>query len=342
MSLDTIPMPKKIHIKLYDKDDWFRQTLIPKKFWSDISFIETINYGLGTFSFKYYLSFEDETFTHWDVIKVYKDGTDLIYKGFIIGIKRVIEPSGSYQEITCIWMQAALNYRLYTSASSVTFTKTDDAANIIKDIIDVYNADPVLTAFVYSVTTIPAYWTTISIAFDKDTCRSALKKVLDVVGRKIMFLWENNVYFKDTYSSHRLNFASDISQITVDEKSDQLFNEVTVKRSWWTEIAYGSGSSTYWRREKYITDTWLSTSWTWIARAENEVEESDSPKLNTSIIVNSNYDIESIHCGDTISIYNTGYPITDKKVVKIEYNVETAKIYVDDYDSIEKALSGNI
>ena len=333
-------MPKKIHIKQYDYNDNFTSTLIPKKFWSDISFTETINYGFGTFNFRYHVDFEDEWFIHWDIIRVYKDGTDLIYKGFIIGIKRVIEPGGAYQDITCVGMQAALNYRLYTSASSVTFTKTDDAADIITDILDVYNADPVLTAFVYSVTTIPAYWTTISVDFDKDTCRSALKKVLDTVNRNIMFLGDNDVYFKDTYSSHRLNFASDISQITVDEKSDQVFSDITVKRSWWTETAVWTPF--YGRREKYITDTSLKTSGTGQERANKELANSESQKFNTSIIVNSNYDIESIHCGDTISIYNTWYPITDKKVVKIEYNVETAKIYVDDYDSIEKALSGNI
>lgn len=239
-------------------------------------------------------------------------------------------------------MQAALNYRIYTSGSSVTFTKTDDAADIITDILDMYNADPVLTAFVYTALTIPAYGTTISIDFDKDTCRSALKKVLDVVNRNIMFLWDNEVYFKNTYSSHRLNFASDISQMVVDEKGDQIYNEVTVKWSGWTEVAYGSTVSLYWRREKYITDTTLKTSTTATERAEKEADNSEYPKLNTSIIVNSNYDIESIHCGDTISIYNTGYELRNKKVVKIEYNIETAKIYVDDYDSIEKALSGNI
>lgn len=239
-------------------------------------------------------------------------------------------------------MQAALNYRLYTSGSSVTFTKTDDAADIITDILDVYNADPVLTAFAYTALTIPSYGTTISIDFDKDTCRSALKKVLDVVNRNIMFLGDNEVYFKDTYSSHRLNFASDISQMTVDEKSDQLYNEITVKWSGWTEVAYGSGALVYWRREKYITDTALKTSTTATERAEKEIANSETPKLNTSIVVNSNYDIESIHCGDTISIYNTGYELKDKKVVKIEYNVETARIYVDDYESMEKALSGNI
>lgn len=335
-------MPKKIHIKLYDKDDWFRQTLLPKKFWTDINFTETVDYWLGTLGFRYYLSFEDETFTHWDVVKVYKDGTDLIYKGFIIGIKRVIEPTGSYQEITCVGMQAALNYRMYTNAASVTFTKTDDASDIITDILDVYNADPVLTAFVYTGVTIPSYGTTISIDFDKDTCRSALKKVLDVVGRNIIFLGDNEVYFQDAYSSHRLNFASDISQIIVDEKSDQLYNDITVKWSAWTETAFGSWASTYWHREKYITDTGLKTSDTGLARAEKEADNSERPKLNTSIIVNSNYDIESIHCGDTISIYNTGFEFRDKKVVKIEYNIETARIYVDDYDSIEKALSGNI
>lgn len=331
-------MPKKIHAKLYDKSETFKTTLLLTKFWGSISFTETINYGLGNLNFRYYVDFADTTFAQSDIIKVYQNGTNLIYQGFIIGIKRVIDQWGMYLDITCIGMQAALNMRMY---AVLTLTKTDDPANIIADILDTYNADPVLTPFSYSGTTIPLYGATISIDFDKDTCWSAIKKVLDTVDRNIRFLAGNEVSYKGSYSSHKLDFESEISQIVTDEKSDQLFNDYIVQ--WSGGLVYADdvpSQAAYGRREKYVMDTSMKTNWTGDERAAKELADTKDVKLNTYIIVNSNYDIESIHCGDTISIFNTGYSIMNKKVVKIEYEVETARVYVDDYDSIEKALSG--
>lgn len=67
---------------------------------------------------------------------------------------------------------------MYDEASSFTFTKTDDAATIIKDIIDTVNDKYTPDPFSYTASTVIDTGVTISVDFDYNDCQEALNAVL--------------------------------------------------------------------------------------------------------------------------------------------------------------------
>jgi len=68
------------------------------------------------------------------------------------------------------------------------------------------------------------------------------------------------------------------------------------------------------------------------------VAENKVATRKISLEINANYDIESIHAGDSLTVQNFEYGIVALKIAKVDYTSDRVKVELEEYSSFTNEL----
>jgi len=360
MYYETEPMSNFV-IKVFTKSDVFKRTIPRSEIDGDISFTNKLNNGFGELSLR--LVGRDETqdtdgsfiqnlwLIHWDIIKVidpeqnivtdhwaYKSVADTpIYAGVVVEVHRVIKERWTYHVVDCLGIQTVLNTLLYEYSASTSFTRTADASDILKEILDLFP-----DYFSYTGWSIPAYWTSVQIEFDNVSCLTAVKKIIDVTGRWVRYDGDWVVYFFErtvTTTDHVLNYKDHLKSIVHREDSTDIVNDLTVSYDWGVVTASDATSqTTYGVRQGYITSSDIKDSTTADEYADTYIAEHKDPKPKIELTVNPTYDFATLKAGQTVRIQWDPTGIGTKYIEKIAFTGEQCTLWLYESESLEGSL----
>lgn len=317
--------------KVYDKTWAIKFTISPAKIKNDVSFSANINGMQGQLSLKLKENFDYSGISATDIIKIYK-GFTLIYTGIVQNIKRIITNSYEEVEYPLLWIGTLLTYLLFKSSWNYSFTKNQDPSQTAKDIID-YVSSIYPWLLNYDTGSIPAYGSSISIDFANINCFEALKKVATATWYWFFIDKDGKVYFKVKNIStinHKLTVWKDIEEIQLEENSESLANKLRVNYSWWSSSSYEDSVSqtSYWLREVFQSQTSLDLNGAnsfW----NSYILTNKNPIKKTKIILNKNYNLESIKIWDVIKVNNFAYFISWLQIVSYNYTSDKLEIWLE-------------
>lgn len=300
-------MYKEYLVKVYDKDNNFKKTLLNSELvdgW--VVFLRSIGLWYWPVSITYNIKHKDLDIDVFDVVYVYY-GYDLIYRWFVESYRKIFKEWWEYVNINLQGMQAILKYIVYESSSQIKFTKNTDPATIIDEILTNVNTKRGWTVFNTWVT---SYWSNVNIEFDKDSCLSAIRKVMDNLEHFIDYLPNGDVVFSaidNATIDHKLTFGKHISEFVREIDSINMINDIAVyfwSGAWVETYDDTTSQNKYWVLESVIDVPSIKNATTALLRAESEILDKKNPKQKTQLTVNSSYNIESLNIWDTISINN--------------------------------------
>jgi len=305
---------------------------------SVIQFDQNINGWQGELSFKLSYAFTDTTFTQWDIVRVteYDDNDkvgSLLYTWVISIINRVSNTSEEYIELTCLWLWTLLNNVIVYLGASYTPTLTQDPSQTIKDIIDYFNTKYGGSLISYSWGNIDSFWTSISITYDYDTCFDAIKKVAEASSFRWYIDQNGQFFFKavPVTATHTFTFKKDVESIELKEDFEGMVNKVYVERTAWVVVAYTDAPSwtAYWLKEKFESKTELQDVTSQNSYGNSYIASNKNIKRNLELIINTNFNLETIKPWDTITVSNVDYTISIVQILKTSYYVDKMRLYLD-------------
>jgi hypothetical protein len=147
---------------------------------------------------------------------------------------------------------------------------------------------------------------------------------------------------KPVAATHTFTIARDINDLQAPESAEEIVNYVRVRRTGGIEsnysdatsqAAYGFGDPTPTGRWlKILSETSIGDVTTADQRGNKELAENKDPKVKAILEINSLYDIESIHVGETCKILNMDIDndfFDDNMLIgSVEYDGNTAKVSI--------------
>lgn len=331
----------KFNYKVYSLSWTYKFTINEKDIKSDVRFTANNTWWQWQYQLLLNYSFENSNIVNTDIIKVYRD-TVLIYTWIVQDVVRTI--TNNYEQITLplLWLWTLPTYILYKDWWSYTFTKTQDPAQTVRDIIDYINTVYTAWWLSYDWSSIVNYWTNVSIDFENDSCFDALKKCLETTNFTLFIDRDWKVYFKwkPVSATHTLTVAKDVEQINLEEDSERLTNKLILKhKTTTTPYEDVTSQTTYWLREIFINDQSLANQAAADEFWNNYIAENKDPLSKTNIIINNNFDIDTIKVWDTIEVKNFNFTISNLLIVKYTYNTNKITIFLEDFDSFWRELN---
>jgi len=338
-NFNVFVMQKHYNLKFYDKAVAYITTLNESLRLSKINFGQQVNGGQGELSVKIKSAFDDPpTFAALNnFVKVYcvknNAGTQteqLVYSGFVSQVRHVVEGSNQFVEVKMQGLAALLAANLYKSGSSFDVTHTGvDPSTIVLDIISKSNA---LTGAHFVTTGVQSVGVNITDTFEKLTHSKAMDRALGLAGGG--WRWfigaDGNVVFAPTATSadHVFNLQKHINAIEATNSMESIVNDATVGSENATDA---TSIAAYYKRDQYTSPDSMDAT----ARqqlADSQVADAADPKLLTTIVLNSEFDIESVKPGDTCKVIGLKIGQTvlgdNLLIVSTEYDEQTLRLTI--------------
>lgn len=356
-------MQKKYLVKVYESDGTtFVATINPDDLRKEPQFNARINgiYGQCVLELNYAFDDFDEgtSIDYMNVVKIYEfdsvnhaDGI-LIYSGFISRYMPYVRGGQQGVAVTLLSLGTLLNYIYYkTAGGGWTVTHSgDDTAVIMKDIVDYFNTQYSGTLIDYDVggTTVDTVGNSRDMEFIEKTCYMALEDTLQTAGGG--WYWHINkagvLYLKEkpTSSTHEFTIGKDVEEFRAEKTSETVTNYVLFKwKSGSVTDDDATSISTFGRREQIVSDSGIASATSADAAAQKHVDDNKDEKIKATLIINSNYDIESISVGDTCKVRNFktgGGTFSDNMLIAgISYRYDKIQLQLEEYTNIGTALN---
>lgn len=313
---------------------------------SEIKFTSQINGGQGEFAVQLSLPINYGEFGNWDILKLFffddnNKTWKLIYTWIISRFARVLEASGEYIEVVCIWLSTLLSRVFYRDWELLEFNKTQDPSFTIKDSIDHFNR--IYPSNLFSYDWVDTFWEDLSIDFSWKKCIDVLNDIQKITSTRFYYIgcdW--NVVYKDTLwelREHRLKIENQVDSLFIDEEIEGVQNKIYSKYSWDTVWPYWDSESQlkYWIIENRVSSTAWDEEWAELFW-EELLKERKSEKRQTMIVVNNKYEIESINPWDKIVLLNTTYSLPNLIVQKVVYKQNKATLYLEKYQTFAESV----
>lgn len=326
--------------KVYDIDWTYKFTINLDDIKSEPSFSANNLWGQWQLSLALNYSFDNNKINNTDVIKMYKD-TVLVYTWIVQNLQRIITNTHDEIVLPLLWLWTLPTYLLYKSGGVYQFNKTADPSVIVKDIIDYINTIYTTPWLNYNWTSITTYWVTINVDFDNETCLSALLKVAKATNYYLYTDQSWQVFFraKPVTPTHKLTVWDSVEQINLEDDSEELVNKLILTWSGGTDIYDDlTSQAAYGVREKYLEDTDIKNQATADEYWDNYILENKDLIQKTKVIVNKNYNLESLNVWDTIIIQNFKYIISNLQIVKLSYSPDKVMLELEVFDSFGKEI----
>jgi hypothetical protein len=336
-------------IKVYDESNTILKKIISNKdVLSDISFSMNLNGWLWNQVIELAYDINDNTVSLWDIIRItmYNENNKSwlqIYMWYVNSIWRRQTTARQTVTLNCLWIASLLT----EYNASISYTWTDKVWDVAKRIVDSFNATYWSTIITYSSTTIDD-WNLMPAGNFNGNYLQNLESLAKLSWFKCFIDWYWILHFKafSTSSDHLLMNKKNIEEVVIDEDMEWLINSVRVLGkyrafSWWisrdayVDTTYEDAVSvaTYWRRYKLIENIYTDSQAYVNQYAIQYVNDNKSPKKKTTLIINRNYNLESLKPWDTIKINNFEYLLSNVKIIKMNYTPDKVTLYLDEYTS---------
>lgn len=326
----------RYEIKVFDKAWTYQTTINPNVVMNDVSFTETTNWWQWQMNLNLALDFWDTTFHWWEIVKVilyserYKQGKQ-IYYWYVSQVSRMYDINKGYIKLVCLWIWSLLTKIMYSWDYSWT------AEDLLTAIIAKFNTEYAWNLI--TIWTIDSYEWTISVSFDNDiTCSKAIDKIREICDyyRFVDSEWVFTFKQKFSWTNHILANQQVVESMELNYNIESMCNKLFLARKDWTIKTYEDTDSQdlYWIKEKYVQQTSLETGQTQDDYWNSYIQQYSMPKNASTIVVNSEYGIESVVPWDTVSVVNTTYKINDLLIEKIKYTPDKITLTLEENESI--------
>lgn len=324
---------KTYQIKTYNLNGTYKDTINPNDILNEISFSSNINGWAGQLNIQTSYKLEDLNYQGGEYVKVtlFDDAHKSwiqIYYWYISQIIRSVESSREYTTFVCLWIQSLLNNILYTNGS---YTKTPSA--MVTDVLNFFrNYYTSITA--WSINTSDTWNQNYNRQYQN--CFNIIKSVSEWSWSKFLVDGEWKLNFFKTWTNHLLHLHYDIDKMQITDTIEEIVNNYSLARNGGTVATYSNASSqsTYWRKDKYESNSELNSSTTQDAYWNQYIADNKNPKETMSITLNKNYPFEEIKPWDTITVLNAWITIANKVVNKISYKPDQCVLTIDKTDTL--------
>lgn len=331
----------RYEIKVFSKEWVYQTTINPNVIMNDISFSENTNGWQGQMNLDLALDFGDITF-HWsEIIKVilyserYKQGKQ-IYYWYVSQISRIYDINKWYIRLVCLWIGSLLTKILFTGDYEWT------AEEILTEIIEKFNSE--YEGDLITIWTIDPYEWSINVSLNQDTtCFKAIDKIREICDffRFVDSEWRFIFKQKFSWTDHIVANQQAVERIELKYNIESMTNRLFLEMKDWTIQTYEDSTSQnlYGVKEKFMRQTSLNATQTQDDYGNSYINEYSMPKNASTIVVNSEYNIESILPWDTITIVNISYPVKNLLIEKITYTPNRITLTLEENESLRWVIS---
>lgn len=347
-------MLKSYEIKLYTQKWVFKKQINLRNNINEITFSENIDWWQGDLTLQ--IIWNLNNFSTTDIIEireVSKENKTVIptYTWIIESIEEIEYKNWTLLNIELLWVFTILNDVIYKNSWNKTFTKTDTAWNIVKNIIDTFNLEywdlvwetqnlwnNIIT---YTTESIDITWTTLSIEFENLNCLEAIKKVIENTNYNFYIdeTWLCTLQLKENWVLKHLTFDKELISINKKIKKSEMVNKYYLSRTWDVEKIYSNSTSitTFNLKEKVETKSEIQDETTQDEKWNTYIDEYSNER--TEISINMKAQINNFLCpGMLITTQNTKNQLFSQQITKIQKNRDNWILYLWDVPSIGKQI----
>jgi len=349
---------KQFNIKFYNSSATFQKNLTPQIPESDISFTQKINGGQGELMIDLAIPFDDipSYIVPFNFVRVYMVDPvtplgQLIYSGWISQVAPFSSGSRNGVRIICLGLVSLLSLSLYKDGANFDVVHSGvDPSAIIADIITNFQSVYPPSVFEWIGTdavtgirdggNVDSVGTNVDYTFQKRKWNRAVEDTHALADAGWFWFVDKggDFYFQDKSATadHTFTIGKDVQSIDIPKSIEDIVNDVTVAYTGGTVNATDATSiAAVGKREKYIdrtSDTSDSTTAQQIA--DKEVADNKDETIEATLVLNNQYDIESVRPGQTCQVlnYKKGADIftTNMLIVSTRYrNGETLNISLE-------------
>lgn len=328
-----VGMRKKFTTKIYDLAGTYIKTFNPTLVMNEVSFSDKTSGGQGQCLLELNLPINDFeeglTVDHMHVVKIYESDDVfnttpvLIYTGFVSQYVPFFRAGTEGVRLVLLGLVSMLSFAPYKSGSSYAFTLSGDPAVLIQGIIDHFNSVYTGAWIGYGGGEVDTVGTSVSYAFDNQKWIDAIKEVAALASAD--WWWrigaDGQVYLQDrpATATHLLTVGKNVEEGEAPKNNEKVINKYRL--TWGsppttTEFEDAASQTTYGLREpSLVTDSKITNITTANQKGNKVIADNKDAKVQARVRVNSNYNIESISPGDTVTIRNAGGIFPDNMLV---------------------------
>jgi hypothetical protein len=306
------------------------------------TYSDRINGGQGECTLDYAVPFdafdEGTKIDHQFIMDLYVFDDDnpsgrRVFRGSIQEYEPYIEGAQQGVLVKAIGLGSNLSFDAYMASTRTVYTVSKSAVDpqdIFKAIIDEYRAyvnNPLIN---YAVGSTQALGTTVSKDYVDRTWFDACQETRDLCGTD--WWWHvdadgiASLLPKPSTPTHHFIIGKHIQSGNFPKSVKGVKNRIRVTRSGAAISHYSDATSIskYESRWEAISDTGITAAGTADQRGNKEMNDNKDPKVKSSMVINSTYDLESIKVGQTCSILNsdgsTSFFGSNVMIVGLEWN----------------------
>jgi hypothetical protein len=347
-------MTKLYEFKLYDEDGTFKKQINSKLVTSDVSFSEELNWGQSNLKIDVVDSLSEYQCS--DIIEVREVDEDNksispTYTGIIEEINVTEYQNVETLSVTCLGVFSVLNDVLYRNSGTTTFSMTNTAGNIAKNIIDNFNLQygamtgdtknigtSILT---YTATSIDTSWSTLFLNFSTVNCLSALKTTLENSGFDWYIGYDGVLYVQQPVNQtvKVLTFERELLSIDRTVHKRDMTNKYYLGRNGGTVVTYSDVASQglFRLKEEYESKTDIGDLNSQNVYGNQKIADYAYERNEIALTLKP-LQTGSILPGYRVTTLNSRNQIVAEKITKIDKNSEKWKIYLGDFVSLWKTI----
>lgn len=303
---------------------------------------------------------EGTTVTFMNIVKVYSVVTDntvspitqtqtLIYTGYISRYEAYIDAAGDEGvRVTCLGLISLLSRSYYKNGSSFTVTQSSQDPTVVgKAIIDHFNTIFGGSLISYDSSSVPAtVGTNITYTYTDQKWIDALTTTVKLAGTNWWWAVREDGKFymqaKPGSATHRFVIGTHVVSISGLKDAEKVINDVQVRRTGGTatnysdatsQSTYGTGGTPSGKNSEVISDSNIADATTADQRGNKEIADKKDSKLTGTVTISPKYNIDSIHVGDTCSIFNydknSSFFPTNMLIMGVSYHGDTVDLELE-------------
>lgn len=346
-----MPLIKQFTVKIYDQlGTTLKKTLAPNMVKNTLSFSNRINAGVGQLMLDLQLPFNDfdegDSIDYSNVVRVHVSEENnpngrLVYTGYIYKYDPYLVASNEGVKVYCLGLISLLKDDYYKDGSSYTVTKSGvDPGQLTKDVIDHYNSTVSHNLISYTGSSIETVGTVIDYEFvDRKHFDALQDTAKNADGGWWSLLDKNgvmNLKQKPTSATHTFTIGKDIEKTDVPKEITDMANAVHLRYDGGTvDVEDATSIARYGRKQIIIENDQAKDAAAATQEANKVLADRKDAKIQSPLIINSNYDIETIQPGDTCKVLNVtgeGQLFSDNmQIFQVTYNLHKVVLKLDGF-----------
>lgn len=346
---------KVYEVKTYSANGTFKKQINPLNINTDISFTEEINGWQGNLNMTITWDLDDYSCSDIVEIREIDDETLIITATYTWIIEEIdVREYNNWESLTfsILGIFTILNDTIYKKVGNPVFTETWTVWNMIKLIIDSFNADyGTLTwwdtqnlttnAIRYTWSSIDVTGTTINREFDQTNCLDAIKLVIEDTWFDFFIGPDGICYVTAKADQEEVFVTHDRELIYIQRQltKKDMVNKLYLERNWGTSLTYDDATSisTYWLKEKFISDTSIQDATTQNLVGWKKILEFKDPRNVITMLLRPQV-WNFLYPWKLITTQNTKRSLVQKQITKIDKWSKQWKVYFWEFISFWKTI----